>query len=49
MGNSSDVLSLVPKPQLDGYLDYGGSAYGNGTHSPSGVVEFFNATEWAGL
>ncbi|KFX92497.1 hypothetical protein V490_05364 [Pseudogymnoascus sp. VKM F-3557] len=46
MGNASDVLSLVPRPQLEGFLEYGGSAYGNATHYPSGLVDSFNTTEW---
>jgi L-ascorbate oxidase len=49
MGNSTDILGSVPRPQLDGYLDYGGSVYGNDTHYPSGLVQFFNITEWVGL
>ena len=35
-GNASDILTL-PRPVVQGYLDFGGSAVGNATHPPSGV------------
>ncbi|KAH8667919.1 multicopper oxidase-domain-containing protein [Tricladium varicosporioides] len=42
MGNATEVLDQVPRPDVEGYLAYGGSVMGNETHSPE-VVEFFNA------
>ena len=37
-GDTAEVLAL-PKPEVTGYLTYGGSAYGNQTHAPE-VVHF---------
>lgn len=37
-GNSSDLMR-VPAPMVQGYLNYGGSVYGNETHHPD-VVHF---------
>lgn len=45
MGNSSEVLGLVPEPEVEGYLTYGGSVVGNETYSPE-VVEFFPLSDW---
>lgn len=32
-GDTSDILKY-PKPLVEGYLTYGGGAYGNNTHDP---------------
>jgi L-ascorbate oxidase len=45
MGNRSEVLSL-PYPQVQNYLDFGGSVNGNSTHPPE-VVEYFELPIWA--
>lgn len=37
-GDAEDILT-VPKPQVEGYLNYGGDVYGNGSHSPQ-VLHF---------
>ncbi|GAB7353343.1 hypothetical protein MBLNU459_g3831t2 [Dothideomycetes sp. NU459] len=37
MGNESDIMKDVPLAHVQGYLDYGGSVYGNATHTPSPV------------
>ena len=42
MGNSTEVLGQVPRPEVEGYLTYGGSVVGNHSHWPQ-VVEFFDA------
>lgn len=44
MGNSSEVLGKVPKPEVEGYLTYGGDVYGNESHWPS-VVHYWD--DWA--
>jgi len=44
MGNSTEVLREVPRPDVEGYLTYGGSVVGNQSHWPE-VVEFFD--QWA--
>jgi len=36
IGDTADILKL-PKPQVEGYLTYGGGAYGNATHNPKMV------------
>lgn len=41
MGNASEITSSYPEPYVSGYLDYGGSAYGNATHDPI-VTHFFD-------
>ena len=46
MGNSSEVLGKVPYPQVAGYLDYGGSVYGNATNPPE-VVDYFPYSTWS--
>jgi hypothetical protein len=33
-GNIEDILEEIPQPYIDGYLQYGGSAYGNDTYDP---------------
>lgn len=38
MGNETEILS-VPLGDVQGYLEYGGSVYGNETHDPK-VVHF---------
>ncbi|KAI9800291.1 MAG: hypothetical protein M1833_003405 [Piccolia ochrophora] len=38
-GNQSDILT-VPRPMIEGYLDYGGDVMGNSTHAPRGVKYF---------
>lgn len=37
MGNETDIKKGVPLAHLQGYLDFGGSVYGNDTHDPSPV------------
>ena len=37
-GSAEEVMAL-PKVEVDGYLTYGGSAYGNSSHAPD-VVQF---------
>jgi L-ascorbate oxidase len=44
MGNSSQVLA-VDQPDVEGYLNYGGSVYGNKTHAPEVVHYFTNWTQ----
>jgi len=39
MGNETELLT-IPKPDVTGYLTYGGSVYGNATYSPSVVHQF---------
>ncbi|KAG9244572.1 multicopper oxidase-domain-containing protein [Calycina marina] len=43
MGSYSDVIT-ADRPDVEGYLNYGGSVMGNATHEPE-VVSFFTA--WA--
>jgi L-ascorbate oxidase len=33
-GNASEITGRVPEPYISGYLDYGGSAYGNESYDP---------------
>ncbi|KAF2651411.1 multicopper oxidase [Lophiostoma macrostomum CBS 122681] len=33
-GDADDIIDRVPEPYVAGYLDYGGSAYGNATYDP---------------
>ncbi|ORY60851.1 L-ascorbate oxidase [Pseudomassariella vexata] len=40
-GNATDILTEIPQPYLDGYLEFGGSAYGNASYDPL-VVEAFD-------
>ena len=44
MGNETDVLDKVPRPEVEGYLTYDGDVYGNESHSPT-VVHYFDS--WA--
>ena len=45
MGNQAQVLGLIDKPGVEGYLKYGGSVVGNETNSPD-VIEFFSLDQW---
>lgn len=45
MGNRTEVLSLIDRPGVEGYLDFGGSVVGNETHPPE-VVEYFPLSDW---
>lgn len=38
-GDAKDIMAL-PRPEVSGYLTYGGSAYGNSSHAPQ-VVHFY--------
>lgn len=38
-GRADEILKKAPSPYIDGYLTYGGSAYGNDTYDPL-VIEF---------
>ncbi|KAI0470097.1 Cupredoxin [Xylariaceae sp. FL0804] len=40
-GNATDILQEIPEPYLNGYLEYGGSAYGNESYDPL-TVSFFD-------
>jgi hypothetical protein len=44
MGNETEVLDKVPRPEVKGYLTYGGDVYGNESHWPT-VVHYFDS--WA--
>ena len=46
MGNESEIMT-VPWEGVQGYLEYGGSVYGNGTHEPR-VVHFKGLGKGAG-
>jgi hypothetical protein len=39
MGNETEVLRKLPRPEVNGYLTYGGDLYGNKSHWPN-VVNF---------
>jgi len=41
MGNETEVLGKVPRPEVEGYLIYGGSVNGNESHAPN-VVHYFD-------
>ncbi|KFY73696.1 hypothetical protein V499_06224 [Pseudogymnoascus sp. VKM F-103] len=45
MGNQTEVLSLIDRPGVEGYLTFGGSVVGNETHPPE-VVEYFPLSDW---
>lgn len=47
MGNATEVLSLIDRPGVEGYLAYGGSVVGNETHPPD-VIDFFSLPDWEG-
>lgn len=34
MGNATEITGGVPPALVEGYLEFGGSAYGNATHEP---------------
>ncbi|KAL9115517.1 MAG: hypothetical protein Q9227_000838 [Pyrenula ochraceoflavens] len=38
-GDAADILADVPRPEVQGYLTYGGDVYGNESHAPR-VVHF---------
>ncbi|KAI0595970.1 L-ascorbate oxidase [Biscogniauxia sp. FL1348] len=40
-GDAASILREIPEPYINGYLDYGGSAYGNDTYDPL-VVTYFD-------
>lgn len=42
MGNASQITEMFLQPYSTGYLDYGGSAYGNATYDP--LVAQFSQT-----
>lgn len=44
-GNGTDIMGKVPYPQVEGYLEYGGSAFGNQTNDPV-MVAFQEAETW---
>ena len=44
MGNETEVLGKVPRPEVEGYLTYGGDVYGNESHYPRVVHHF---SDWA--
>lgn len=37
MGDAKDVLYRVPRPEVEGYLTYGGNVNGNASHWPEVV------------
>ncbi len=37
MGNETELLGKVPRPEVEGYLTYGGDVVGNETHYPNVV------------
>lgn len=45
MGNPAQVLGLIDRPGVEGYLTYGGSVVGNTTNPPD-VIDFFSLDEW---
>jgi hypothetical protein len=44
-GDAVDIVGQYPQPYVSGYLDYGGSAYGNETYDPL-VNHFFPDNGW---
>jgi hypothetical protein len=36
-GNETEVLDKVPRPEVEGYLTFGGNVYGNHSHHPTMV------------
>ncbi|KAI4593308.1 hypothetical protein KJ359_009839 [Pestalotiopsis sp. 9143b] len=40
-GNATEIMSEIPEPYLSGYLEYGGSAYGNDSYDPL-VVSYYD-------
>lgn len=47
MGDASDIMNIAPKDVV-GYLEYGGSVYGNSTFAPSPNEYFSDATDKCG-
>ena len=45
MGNQTEVLSLIDRPGVEGYITYGGSVVGNETHPPE-VVQYYDLDDW---
>jgi len=41
IGNETEVLGKVPRPEVEGYLTYGGSVNENESHAPN-VVHYFD-------
>lgn len=39
-GDAATILREIPPPYISGYLEYGGSAYGNETYDPL-VLEYY--------
>jgi len=39
-GDAAQIVEEIPQPYVEGYLTYGGSAYGNDTYDPL-VVPWF--------
>lgn len=39
-GDAAQIVAEIPQPYVEGYLTYGGSAYGNDTYDPL-VVPWF--------
>ncbi|KAI0458898.1 L-ascorbate oxidase [Xylaria acuta] len=40
-GDAASILREIPEPYIAGYLNYGGSAYGNGSYDPL-VLTYYN-------
>ena len=40
LGDAADILQK-PRPDVEGYLTFGGNVYGNETHAPT-VMHFFD-------
>ncbi|ETS75598.1 hypothetical protein PFICI_12542 [Pestalotiopsis fici W106-1] len=40
-GNATEIMSEIPQPYINGYLEYGGSAYGNDSSDPL-VVPYYD-------
>jgi L-ascorbate oxidase len=43
-GDANDIIGQGPEPYVSGYLQYGGSAYGNATYDPL-VNQYFPETK----
>ena len=41
-GDISDITSRIPEPYVAGYLNYGGSAFGNASYDPD-VYHYFSS------
>ena len=39
-GDATTILNALPHPYIAGYLEYGGSAYGNDSYDPM-VLSYF--------